>query len=48
VVILKFPHYDLRICCDTEEKILQLNAFAYDDWSVTHLLPVTLPNVHRF
>jgi len=36
------------ICCDTEEKILQQNAFAYDEWSVSHFLPVTSPNVHRF
>jgi len=28
----------VRICCDTEEKILQQNAFAYDDWSVSHFL----------
>jgi len=30
-----------------EEKILQQNAFAYDKWSVSHFLPVTLPNVHQ-
>ena len=38
----------VRICCDAEEKILQQNAFAYDKWSVSHFLRVTLPNVHRF
>jgi len=38
----------IYICRDTEEKILQQNAFAYDEWSVSHFLPVTLPNVHRF
>jgi len=31
-----------------EEKILQQNAFAYDEWSVSHFLRVTSPNVHRF
>jgi len=36
------------ICCDAQEKILQQNAFAYDKWSVSHFLPVTSPNVHRF
>ena len=30
-----------------EEKILQQNAFAYDNWSVSHFLRVTSPNVHR-
>ena len=45
----KFPQYDsIRICCDAEEKISQQNAFAYDKWSVSYLLPVTLPNVNRF
>jgi len=24
------------------------NAFAYDKWRVSHFLPVTSPNVHRF
>ena len=38
----------VRICYDTEEKILQQNAFAYDKWSVSHFLRVTSPNVHRF
>jgi len=37
-----------RICCDTEEKILQQNAFAYDKFKLSHFLPVTSPNVHRF
>jgi len=37
-----------RICCDGEEKILQQNAIAYDKWSLSHFLPVTSPNVHRF
>jgi len=32
----------VRICCDTEEKILQQNAFAYDKWSVSHFLPVQM------
>jgi len=34
--------------CNTEEKILQQNAFAYDKWTVSYFLPVTSPNVHRF
>jgi len=29
----------VRICCDTDKKVLQQNAFAYDDWSVSHFLP---------
>jgi len=37
----------VRICCDTEEKILQQNAFAYDKWTVNYFLPVTSPNVQR-
>jgi len=36
------------ICCNAEEKILKQNAFAYDKWSVSHFLPVTSSNVHRF
>ena len=31
-----------RICCDAEEKILEQNAFAYDKWTVSHFLRVTL------
>jgi len=26
----------VRNCCDTEEKILQQNAFAYHQWMVSH------------
>jgi len=50
VEILKFPHCHCThlLRRDTEEKILQQNAFAYDDWSVSHVLPVTSPDVHRF
>jgi len=39
--------YTLHIYCDTEEKILQQNAFVRDVWSVSHFLPVSSPNVHR-
>jgi len=47
VAILKFPHYDCTRLLHTEEKILQQNVFAYDDWSVSYFLPITSPYVHR-
>jgi len=37
-----------RICCDTEEKISQQNAFTYYKWSVSHFVPVASPSVHIF
>jgi len=41
-------HMTVCISCDTEEKILQQNAFVYDKWTVSYFLPVTSPNVNRF
>ena len=32
----------VRICFDAEEKMLQQHAFAYDKWSVSHFLRVTM------
>jgi len=48
VAILNSHSMTVCIYCDAEEKILQQTAFAYDKWSVSHFLPVTSPNVHRF
>jgi len=50
VAILKFPQYDCTHLLRHRRKDIadMQNAFAYDEWSVSHFLPVTLPSVRRF